>query len=161
MESIKKSLEGLTSSSLENFRQILDRIEFENRNKTWDTDKENIDPQVVKEILKVDHSNKSLLQEIIHGIKGNVKEVDIVSENNFNLLVACYTIGILIGVLFNSFVLWASLSRKTMRTARNVFLVTLTVSDLLLCILTIPMTLLEVLQRPGAPVHERTSWTLF
>ena len=48
------------------------------------------------------------------------------------------------GFLGNMLILWAVLGRESMRTARNVFIVTLAISDLMLCLFTMPLTLWEV-----------------
>ena len=43
-------------------------------------------------------------------------------------------------------ILYAILSKRNMRTPRNYFIVNLAISDLLLCSMTMPLTLWEVLR---------------
>ena len=59
-------------------------------------------------------------------------------------LVTVYAIAIVVGFCGNILIMVAVLSRKRMRTARNVFIVTLAISDLILCVFTMPSTLWEV-----------------
>ena len=69
-------------------------------------------------------------------------------EGQFRLipaaLIAIYTIFIVVGILGNLLIVAAVHLRPVMRTARNVFIVTLALSDLVLCIFTMPTTLAQV-----------------
>ena len=55
-----------------------------------------------------------------------------------------YGIFIIFGVLGNCLIVLAVLLRERMRTARNVFILTLAVSDIFLCVIAMPSTLWEV-----------------
>ncbi len=55
-----------------------------------------------------------------------------------------YSTFIIVGLCGNLLIVWAVLGRENMRTARNVFIVTLAISDLVLCVFTMPSTLWEV-----------------
>ncbi|XP_049862343.1 neuropeptide F receptor-like [Schistocerca gregaria] len=62
-------------------------------------------------------------------------------------LIAAYSLLILIGAAGNSLVVCAVARKPAMRTARNMFIVNLAVSDLLLCLITMPLTLMEILTK--------------
>ena len=59
-------------------------------------------------------------------------------------LIAAYAVFIVVGILGNLLIVAAVHLRPVMRTARNVFIVTLALSDLVLCIFTMPTTLAQV-----------------
>lgn len=63
-----------------------------------------------------------------------------VNEAAFISLIAAYSILIVIGTIGNSLVVYVVARQPAMRTARNVFVVNLAVSDLLLCLITMPLT---------------------
>ena len=71
---------------------------------------------------------------------------DEVSENVFWTLTSVYGVAILAGLAGNIVIVYAILSKKGMRTARNYFILCLAISDLLLCAFTMPLTLWEVLR---------------
>ena len=52
---------------------------------------------------------------------------------------------IVVGSVGNLMVIYAVARNPAMRTARNVFIVNLAVSDLMLCLITMPLTLIEIL----------------
>ena len=62
----------------------------------------------------------------------------------FYTLVSLYGFFIIMGVLGNCLIMTAVLLRESMRTARNVFIVTLAISDIFLCTVAMPSTLWEV-----------------
>ena len=62
----------------------------------------------------------------------------------FYTLLSLYGFFIILGLLGNCLIMSAVLLRKSMRTARNVFIVTLAISDIFLCIVAMPSTLWEV-----------------
>ncbi|KAG5671907.1 hypothetical protein PVAND_002076 [Polypedilum vanderplanki] len=64
-----------------------------------------------------------------------------------SILIAMYSFLIIIGSTGNILVVLAVLRNKSMQTARNIFIVNLAISDLLLCLVTMPLTLIEVLSR--------------
>ena len=68
------------------------------------------------------------------------------SPTIFYTLVCLYGAVILVGIIGNGVILWAILGKPVMRTARNYFIVSLAISDLLLCVMTMPLTLWEVLK---------------
>lgn len=63
------------------------------------------------------------------------------------VLIALYSVLILIGCLGNCLVIWSVIRQPTMRTLRNTFITNLAVSDLLLCLVTMPLTLLEIITK--------------
>ena len=62
-------------------------------------------------------------------------------------LITLYSVLIMIGVLGNCLVIWAVIRQPAMRTLRNTFITNLAVSDLLLCLVTMPLTLLEIITK--------------
>ena len=68
-----------------------------------------------------------------------------VSPVPYGLLVALYASMIIFGALGNLLVILVVARNPAMRTARNVFIVNLAVSDLMLCLITMPLTLVEIL----------------
>lgn len=68
-----------------------------------------------------------------------------VGDAAFASLLAVYSILILLGATGNSLVVLAVVRKPSMRTARNVFIINLAISDLLLCLVTMPLTLMELL----------------
>ena len=62
-------------------------------------------------------------------------------------LITLYSILIMAGSLGNCLVIWAVIRQPTMRTLRNTFITNLAVSDLLLCLVTMPLTLLEIITK--------------
>ena len=70
-----------------------------------------------------------------------------VSDPVFNVLIAVYTLLIVTGLCGNCLVVLAVIRKPTMRTLRNTFIINLAVSDLLLCLLTMPLTLMEILTK--------------
>lgn len=63
-----------------------------------------------------------------------------VNDLAFFCLVAAYCILIIFGTIGNSLVVYVVARQPAMRTARNVFVVNLAISDLLLCLITMPLT---------------------
>ena len=74
-------------------------------------------------------------------------EEERVSDSVFYTLVIIYGVVISLGLVGNIVILYAILSKRGMRTARNYFILCLAFSDLLLCALTMPLTLWEVLRK--------------
>ena len=62
-------------------------------------------------------------------------------------LVMAYVVLLVTGLLGNMVIIWSVLWHHSMRTARNVFIMTLAISDLILCLFTMPTTLWEVRDR--------------
>ncbi|KAH8406955.1 hypothetical protein KR222_001261 [Zaprionus bogoriensis] len=65
----------------------------------------------------------------------------------YHLLVAMYTVLIVFGAIGNIMVVIAVVRKPIMRTARNLFILNLAISDLLLCLVTMPLTLMEILSK--------------
>ncbi len=63
-----------------------------------------------------------------------------VNDFAFFCLVAAYCVLIVVGTIGNSLVVYVVARQPAMRTARNVFVVNLAISDLLLCLITMPLT---------------------
>ena len=63
------------------------------------------------------------------------------------VLITLYSVLILAGVIGNCLVIWAVIRSPSMRTLRNTFITNLAVSDLLLCLVTMPLTLLEIITK--------------
>jgi len=68
-----------------------------------------------------------------------------VTEGSYTALTIAYSLLIVVGMLGNLLVLVTILRSAEMRTARNVFIANLAVSDLCLCVITMPLTLVEVM----------------
>ena len=86
----------------------------------------------------------SEIEDIIGTFKENLHDINAIPKTLFWTLTTLYSVFIVIGFLGNCLILWAVLGRESMRTARNVFIVTLAISDLVLCLFTMPSTLWEV-----------------
>lgn len=63
-----------------------------------------------------------------------------VNDGAFFCLIAAYCVLIVFGTLGNSLVVYVVARQPAMRTPRNIFVVNLAVSDLLLCLITMPLT---------------------
>jgi neuropeptide Y receptor len=70
-----------------------------------------------------------------------------VEDPAFSFLIFVYSTLIIVGAAGNSLVVCAVARKPAMRTARNMFIVNLAVSDLLLCLITMPLTLMEILAK--------------
>ncbi|XP_069679292.1 neuropeptide F receptor-like [Periplaneta americana] len=71
----------------------------------------------------------------------------VVEDPAFSTLIFVYSALIILGAAGNSLVVCAVARKPAMRTARNMFIVNLAVSDLLLCLITMPLTLMEILTK--------------
>ncbi|XP_070142898.1 neuropeptide F receptor isoform X2 [Drosophila kikkawai] len=65
----------------------------------------------------------------------------------YHMLITMYGVLILFGALGNTLVVIAVVRKPIMRTARNLFILNLAISDLLLCLVTMPLTLMEILSK--------------
>ncbi|XP_037077138.1 neuropeptide F receptor-like [Pollicipes pollicipes] len=70
-----------------------------------------------------------------------------VGDGAFYTIIILYAHLICFGAIGNGLVVLAVLRKATMKTARNMFILNLAVSDLLLCLVTSPLTLVEILSR--------------
>ena len=68
-----------------------------------------------------------------------------VNDTAYYSLICAYSLLIIMGAAGNLLVVYAVVRQPAMRTVRNVFIINLAVSDLLLCVVTMPLTLMEVL----------------
>ena len=68
-----------------------------------------------------------------------------VHDAAFYSLISAYSLLMVIGAAGNLLVVYAVVRQPAMRTVRNVFIINLAVSDLLLCVVTMPLTMMEVL----------------
>ena len=68
-----------------------------------------------------------------------------VSPPSYVFIILLYASLILFGATGNLLVILVVVRNRAMRTARNVFIVNLAVSDLMLCLITMPLTLVEIL----------------
>ena len=84
----------------------------------------NYDPRLVEKFEK----NRSINDDRIH----------------YSIMLA-YIIMIILGAVGNILVVIVIVRKATMRTVRNVFILNLAISDMLLCLITMPLTLAEVL----------------
>lgn len=84
-------------------------------------------------------------------IKQSREQTNNVSHLATILLIITYSTLIILGVLSNFVVSFVVARRPQMHTARNLYIVNLTVSDLTLCIICMPFTLFHILYR---------NWTL-
>ena len=62
-----------------------------------------------------------------------------------HVLICLYALMIIVGSVGNLMVIYVVARNPFMRTARNVFIVNLAISDLMLCLITMPLTLVEIL----------------
>ncbi|XP_073817233.1 neuropeptide F receptor [Musca autumnalis] len=65
----------------------------------------------------------------------------------YHVLIMLYCVLIIFGAMGNILVVVAVIRKPMMRTARNLFILNLAVSDLLLCLVTMPLTLMEILSK--------------
>ena len=92
------------------------------------------------------------LPNVLDNIRHNLDSGGHLDNFAFHTLFIVYAIIIVVGFCGNILIVLAVLGRKRMRTARNVFIVTLAISDLILCLFTMPSTLWEV-----SSIYENTS----
>lgn len=83
-----------------------------------------------------DHASFELDMSVIERFRSNRR----VNDLAFFCLVTAYCILIIFGTIGNSLVVYVVARQPAMRTARNVFVVNLAISDLLLCLITMPLT---------------------
>ena len=84
------------------------------------------------------------LKKLLEGFRDNLDSSGEIGKLSFYSVFIIYVLAIVVGLCGNILIVTAVLGRKRMRTARNVFIVTLALSDLILCIFTMPSTLWEV-----------------
>ena len=89
-----------------------------------------------------------------------------VGDVPYALIVLLYASMILVGGVGNLLVILVVVRNAAMRTARNVFIVNLAVSDLMLCLITMPLTLVEILYQTWQVSNfllklQAVSWAVF
>ncbi|XP_066967300.1 neuropeptide F receptor-like [Macrobrachium rosenbergii] len=89
------------------------------------------------------NASDSLNIELINKFQRNRRVNDVA----YYCLIVAYSLLIILGATGNSLVVVAVIRKPTMRTARNVFIINLAISDLLLCMVTMPLTLVEILSQ--------------
>ncbi|XP_050087557.1 neuropeptide F receptor [Anopheles aquasalis] len=87
--------------------------------------------------------SSNMRQGLIEQYSNNRK----VEDPWYHILIVMYGSLIVFGATGNSLVVLAVARKPQMRTARNMFIVNLAVSDLLLCLVTMPLTLVEILTK--------------
>nr|XP_040224926.2 neuropeptide F receptor isoform X1 [Anopheles coluzzii] len=87
--------------------------------------------------------SSNIRQGLIEQYSNNRK----VADPWYHILIIMYGTLIVFGATGNSLVVLAVARKPQMRTARNMFIVNLAVSDLLLCLVTMPLTLVEILTK--------------
>ncbi|KAH1009446.1 neuropeptide F receptor isoform X1 [Dendroctonus ponderosae] len=70
-----------------------------------------------------------------------------IDEPAYTILIMMYSFLIILGTLGNLLVIVAVFRKPAMRSPRNLFIVNLAVADLLLCTVTMPLTLMEILTK--------------
>ncbi|KYB25447.1 neuropeptide F receptor isoform X1 [Tribolium castaneum] len=70
-----------------------------------------------------------------------------IDEPACTALIAMYSVLIVLGALGNTLVIVSVIRKPAMRTPRNMFILNLAVSDLLLCTVTMPLTLMEIITK--------------
>ncbi|XP_060529392.1 neuropeptide F receptor [Cylas formicarius] len=70
-----------------------------------------------------------------------------IDEPAYTTLIVMYCFLIVMGALGNTLVIISVVRKPAMRTPRNMFIVNLAVADLLLCTVTMPLTLMEILTK--------------
>uniref|UniRef100_T1HVS0 G_PROTEIN_RECEP_F1_2 domain-containing protein n=1 Tax=Rhodnius prolixus TaxID=13249 RepID=T1HVS0_RHOPR len=98
--------------------------------------------------LVVYYNNLNEVYRILIEHKNDDHNVDPVAEA---ILIALYALLIVVGILANLIVSFVVARRPQMHTARNLYIVNLTVSDMTLCLVCMPFTLVNILRR---------AWTL-
>lgn len=67
-----------------------------------------------------------------------------IDDTSFGYLLTAYISLIVLGATGNGLVCIVVARKPSMRTARNVFIINLAISDLLLCLFTMPFSLVEI-----------------
>ena len=91
------------------------------------------------------HTDREIIENFVKGMVNDWKYKARVAPWTFGSLITLYALMILFGASGNLLVILVVIRNRAMRTARNVFIVNLAVSDLMLCLITMPLTLVEIL----------------
>ena len=90
-------------------------------------------------------TDREVIEEFLDEMVNDWKYKARVAPWTFGSLITLYALMILFGSSGNLLVILVVIRNRAMRTARNVFIVNLAVSDLMLCLITMPLTLVEIL----------------
>lgn len=85
------------------------------------------------------------LENFIDSLRDNINGNTRLNATQFYTMLVLYVMVICVGVSGNTLVVCAVLWRQSMRTPHNLFIAALAVSDLLLCSISMPVTLWELL----------------
>ena len=88
---------------------------------------------------------REIIESFVNEMVNDWKYKARVAPWTFGSLIILYALMILFGASGNLLVILVVIRNRAMRTARNVFIVNLAVSDLMLCLITMPLTLVEIL----------------
>lgn len=89
---------------------------------------------------------KDLISQNITYMKmvNKFSESKAIDDTSLIILTVSYAILIIFGVVGNGLVCAAVARKPAMRTGRNVYIINLAISDLLLCLITMPFSLVEI-----------------
>ena len=96
-------------------------------------------------LAPVRQTDREVIEEFLDTMVNDWKYKARVAPWTFGCLITLYALMILFGASGNLLVILVVIRNRAMRTARNVFIVNLAVSDLMLCLITMPLTLVEIL----------------
>ena len=96
-------------------------------------------------LAPVRQTDREVIEEFLDEMVNDWKYKARVAPWTFGSLITLYALMILFGASGNLLVILVVIRNRAMRTARNVFIVNLAVSDLMLCLITMPLTLVEIL----------------
>ena len=68
-----------------------------------------------------------------------------VSPTTYYIFLIVYTLILSFGLAGNLTIIFACIRKKIPKTTRNIFILNLAISDLLLCVLTMPLTMMDLL----------------
>ena len=97
----------------------------------------------------VRQTDREIIEHFVNDMVNDWKYKARVAPWTFGSLITLYALMILFGASGNLLVILVVIRNRAMRTARNVFIVNLAVSDLMLCLITMPLTLVEILYQTG------------
>ena len=90
-------------------------------------------------------TDRQIIESFVNDMVNDWKYKARVGPWTFGLLITLYALMILFGASGNLLVILVVIRNRAMRTARNIFIVNLAISDLMLCVITTPLTLVEIL----------------
>ena len=131
MDNILDHFEGLKRKSSLNYTSIEDQDDQMLPNQDFSN-------------ISLDHGLDDTIKSMLNDFRTSIDSTGEIKRSVFYSLLVIYILAIIVGFCGNLLIVTAVLGRKRMRTARNVFIVTLAISDTTLCIFTMPFTLWEV-----------------